>query len=105
MAHLQLQIKVFPLSPSDHLGLLLPLSPQFLQLLWSDGLAVGDFLIHYNKIAVENARVGVVVADRLELSDVVVKLFELDKGGGTGWLWKKVVTVSGLSIFFSECVK
>jgi hypothetical protein len=70
-----------------------------------DGLAVGDFFIDNDEVAVEDAGVGVVVADGLEGGDVLVKLFELNGEGGTGWSLKKEWTVSGLSIFFSECVK
>jgi hypothetical protein len=74
-------------------------------LLRSDGLAVSHLLVHYNKIAVQNPWIGVVVADGLEFSDVLVEFLKLYGGGSTGWSWKKVWTVSGLSIFFSECVK
>ena len=58
-----------------------------------------------HKVALEDAGIGVGVTDRLECGDVLIELFKLHRGDGTGWYWKKVWMASGFSIFFSECVK
>ena len=104
-AHFKPDVQVFPLPPSHHLRLLPPLRPHFLQFFRSKRFSVGELLIDNNKASVQDTWIRVGITDGFEGGDILIELFELDREKGTGWSWKKLWTVSGLSIFFYEWAK